>query len=779
MKSMDPSKPPSSSRVQELFYAAADLSHQEQVALLARECSGDPVLEASVLRLLRADNLTEPIPAGAALEIEARHTAQQLLADYNSRSFGAYRTTECIGSGGMSVVYKAVRDDDEYRKTVAVKILPGGFETQDRVERFRRERQILANLDHPNIARLLDGGTSLDGSPYLVMEYVDGLPVDGYVEQAKLSIEQRLHLFKRVCNAVQYAHANLVVHCDLKPSNILVTAGGSPKLLDFGIAKLLDEERRTRTATAPWMTPDFASPEQVLAQPITTGSDVYSLGVLLYVILSGLTPYSIPARTPQELSRAVCERDLDFASCRGVPADLRKIITMATRKEAQRRYQSVERFQEDIDLYLARRPVIARRGSFAYRAGKHLRRNALALAVVFICTSAIVYGFASRWTESRRAERRFNELRGLAHFLMFDTYDGLAKLPGSTSLRKAVVGEAQRYLDSLGREASNEPALRQELADSYLRLGGVQGAAFSANLGDTRGALLSYRKAQAILEDLSSKNASPSARGILWGTYKDTGNLLLREGRVDEAVETLNRGVELAATMYRAEPNNPTSRLRLARSHIGAGHAVLRGAKTRVDCERALQLFEQGYRELTSPPVPQDNAQWARNTSAVNFYLSYAEWRLAEITGDIGYLQQALAYQQRGEEITRLLAQRDPENQQQSRNLGDNLNDIGYTLTKLGRYREALAQLRLSLSIFKALASADSSNVEAQSDLSNVCRNLGAALVKSGRKAEARQYARRSLSISEAISRLDPMNEEIKKAGMESAALLEETRVRQ
>jgi eukaryotic-like serine/threonine-protein kinase len=331
------------------------------------------------------------------------------------RRIGPYRLLKELGHGGFGVVYLAARADEAYHKRVAIKVLRVGIGNAEAFRHFRRERQILAVLEHPNIARLLEGGTTDDGLPYLVMEYVQGQPIDSYCDGRRLPIAGRLRLFREICSAVSFAHRNLIVHRDLKPGNILVAPEGVPKLLDFGIAKLLQPELsgEAPTATGFAMTPEYASPEQVRGQGVTTASDVYALGVVLYELLTGHRPYRLKSRQTLEVLKAVCDEEPQKPSIvvtrseegiegrasitpegvggardlsperlgRRLSGDLDNIVLMALRKEPHRRYGSVEALSEDIACYLQERPVLARKGTAAYRAGKYVRRHALGVAV--------------------------------------------------------------------------------------------------------------------------------------------------------------------------------------------------------------------------------------------------------------------------------------------------------------------------------------------------------------------------------------------------------------
>ena len=339
--------------------------------------------------------------------------AANLAPSIEGQRFGAYQVIREIGRGGMGAVYLAARADDQYKKRVALKILRADVNAQEVLSRFRHERQILASFDHPNIAGLLDGGSTPNGEPYFVMDYVEGTPIDQYCDSHSLTVAERITLFRQVCSAVQYVHQNLIVHRDLKPSNILVTPDGVPKLLDFGIAKILKPEMMATMVNATRaedrvMTPAYASPEQVRGEPITTASDIYSLGVVLFEIFTGRRPYRVKSNTAHELARVICDEEPDKPSTaitktdrgtaqptarveelsrkrstepdrleRRLKGDLDNILLKAMRKEPQRRYASVEQFSEDLHRHLANLPVSAHEDSLRYRTEKFVRRNVI------------------------------------------------------------------------------------------------------------------------------------------------------------------------------------------------------------------------------------------------------------------------------------------------------------------------------------------------------------------------------------------------------------------
>ena len=487
-------------RVEELLHAALDLPAAGRQAFLKEACGDDAALAAEVESLIRADE-----HAGAFL-------GRPLLEEtaVAGRRIGPYRLERKLGEGGMSAVHLALRDDDQYRRQVAIKLMRFGMDSEDQLRRFRAERQILAELEHPNIARLYDGGTTEEGLPYLVMEFVEGESIDAWCDRRRLTVRQRLELFRTVCTAVSTAHQNLVVHRDLKPSNILVTADGVPKLLDFGIAKLLDPRRPPAEVepTARWlrvMTPSYASPEQARGKPITTASDVYSLGVLLYQLITGRLPHRLGDLTPEEVERVLAEQEPEKASAavasnadlrdiahrrgagtaelqRQLAGDLDNVVAMALRKEPSRRYGSAERLAEDLRRHLAGLPVTAHPGSFGYRAGKFLRRNRLAVAVTsafvaVVIAAAVLLGLQSARVirERDEAQRERDKARRVAAFLegIFEASDP-GQAQGATPTARQILDRGAERIDDAGKGSDVQAALMNTLGRIYRNLGAVE-----------------------------------------------------------------------------------------------------------------------------------------------------------------------------------------------------------------------------------------------------------------------------------------------------------------
>jgi len=396
-----------SERIEEIFMQAADVPPSERAAILDRMCGGDTEIRMEVESLLRADTTGESAVC-AAIESEVASMLDE-SAPVDTR-LGSYRLLKEIGRGGMGTVYLAERADGQFQKQVAVKMVRPDMDTEFILARFRRERQVLGRLDHPNIGRLLDGGTATNGTPYFVMEYIDGDWITRYCKFKTLSVEQRVRLFLHICSAVHYAHLHFVVHRDLKPGNILVDSKGEPKLLDFGICKLLyrgagGEDDGTITIGTALLTPQYACPEQVRGEPVTIASDVYSLGAVLYELLTGARPHVFPELTPQVIQEVVCERDVIAPSevvrkhneklAARLRGDLDTIVLHAMHKEPSRRYETVEQFAEDIRRYLADEPITARPDHFVYRSRKFLRRNRLAVGVGLALLAAFGAGLFS------------------------------------------------------------------------------------------------------------------------------------------------------------------------------------------------------------------------------------------------------------------------------------------------------------------------------------------------------------------------------------------------
>ena len=537
------------SSVEAHFAALAEATPEDQVQKLAS--IEDPTIRAEVASLLVNANAsaTETGVMASVAGLMAETIALEPMS-FADRRIGPYRLVRRLGQGGQGTVFEAVRDDGTFHQRVAIKVIKWEMDTVAARERFRQERQILARIEHPYVARLLDGGQTEDGAPYLVMEFVHGQPLA--VAAAGWSLRRKLAVFLKVCEAVEHAHRNLVVHRDLKPANILVTENGDPKLLDFGIAKLLDPEAtRTQTGSRA-LTPDYASPEQVRAEPITTASDVYSLGVILYQLLTGRKPYTLDTGTPAEMDRVIC---LQPPAPPAIGDELDYILLTALRKEPERRYGGVLRFAEDIESYLQHRPVAARPDTIGYRAGKFLRRHWASVAVGAALLASITAGLGFSLHEAHIANTRFQDVRALATTFLFDFDKEISTVPGNTKARQMLAATAQKYLDKLAADARNDYELLYQLAVSYQSLGDVQGMPGPGNLGLQDEGAQSYRKAIAILERIQYRN--PQYRLSLLEDLGRLARMVGEQGHQEEALELVTRAAKLAEQAHAESPSNP------------------------------------------------------------------------------------------------------------------------------------------------------------------------------------------------------------------------------
>jgi len=496
-------------RVNDLYHAALALREDERDAFLERNCAATPEIAAEVRSLLQLsvedDFIAHPDPA-AVSELIAAHDALALIGT----RLGAYRVTDRIGTGGMGEVYAAQRVEGGFSQRVAIKLIRRGLETESLLRRFHRERETLARLEHPNIARLLDGGVAHDDRPYLVMEHVDGAPITEYCRERALEIGERLELFRTICAAVQYAHRNLVLHCDIKPGNILVTPAGAPKLLDFGIARMLsaDDDRLPKTATAlhRFVTPEYTSPEQIRGDALTTTSDVYSLGVVLFELLVGQKPFEFKSRSLTEIERMICETEPSKPSTvlrqtmlqtsragpngsrppKRIAGDLDNIVLMALRKEPTQRYASVEQLAEDVRRFQRGLPVVARKGTWSYRAAKFFRRNHVSVAAAAVVVLALTGGIAGVSWQARIADQRRNEAIAARQDAVLaqqrserinEFLQGMlaAVAPGNEGRDVTVLQTLDAAAERLETELRDEPEVRADLhttiGNTYAALG--------------------------------------------------------------------------------------------------------------------------------------------------------------------------------------------------------------------------------------------------------------------------------------------------------------------
>ncbi len=641
----------------------------------------------------------------------------------------------------------SIRDDSQYKKQVAVKLIRTGQDFAFVIQRFRNERQILASFDHPNIARLLDGGTTHEGLPYFVMELIDGEPIDRYCDRKKLDVNERLRLFLDVCGAVQYAHQRLIIHRDLKPTNILVSEDGAPKLLDFGIAKILEH---TAAAAASMdtksafrlLTPYYASPEQFTGEPITTASDVYSLGLVLYELLTGLKPYDASERTPLTLPRSAQDweprkpsaavrraaansankgvadsRDPEARSAvregspqklsRRLRGDLDNIVLMSLRRDPARRYESVELFAEDLRRHLSSHPVLARTDTLAYRTAKFIARYRVGVSAAAVLALGLVAGLIVTTHETRiaqneraRAERRFADVRRLAHSLIFDINDSIQNLPGSMAARHLILKTGMQYLDSLSQEAAGDPSLQHEIAAAYERLGDVQGHALEANEGDNAGAADSYRRALELRRSVIL--AQPGNFDVLRElvvNYGKLSDLMWNSAKPDEALAYSKQTVSNSEFLASSDPTNRGYQALLATSRLDLGFKLF---KIQGDSVRGLQNVREALTALQSA--------WAADKSKLRAgrTLSLAYSRAAEILSDNeSGRAEALSLDQEARKLLGTLFAAAPNNADFAHLMAFSDHDIAGVLIAMGDLDRAEQEEAAALKAFRTLTNAD------------------------------------------------------------------------
>lgn len=745
---------------------ALELDTGRQREFLDDACAHDADLRAEVDLLLAhqvntGDDAMEECAADAA---RFRMDADGQRTTRIGTRIGAYRVLRELGHGGMGTVFLAERDDEHYRQQVAIKLINPGLGGETIRRRFRNEMQILADLNHPNIARLLDGGETADGVPYLVMEYVEGSPINHYCKEHNLSTEQTLSLFCTVCDAVQYAHQHLVIHRDIKPGNVLVTSEGLPKLVDFGIAKLLDDGRSVSEATAtamPFMTPEYASPEQVRGLSVSTATDIYSLGVVLYELLSGRLPYRLKSRVPHELAQAICDQEPERPSTTtvAVPAskpqkrlhgDLDNIVMMAMRKEPQRRYATAQQFAEDIQRHLNGLPVRARQDTFTYRAGKFIRRRKFAVAAAALIVVTLLVGIiATAWqarvarAERARAERRFNEVRQLANSFVFEVHDAVVNLPGSTTARSLIVQRGLNYLDSLAQDAAGDRGLQRELAAAYEKLGVVQYTPSIAHLGDLEGALQSHRKAAALRESLVA--AEPNNRDYrreLLDSYWFIATLIGRQGDLLRELDMIRQQLPARQELAAAEKTDFLDRYNLAGTYGYIGSLLM----VTGDPQGAIENQKEALKIREAVAALDPNTARARRALSISYeYLGLA----TDLAGDT---KSALGWQQRGLEMREALVAADTLNTDLRLMLIESHRYVGDMFFKLSNLERASSHYQKQLAINEEMVAADPANAQFRS-------NMAVALVKAGdikarykRTTEALADYRKALRIREQLN---------------------------
>lgn len=690
---------------------------------------------------------------------------------------GAYLFTERLSAeGGMGTVYRAERADGTYQQPVAIKVIRRGLDTDRLLKRFNAERHILARLNHPAVVKLLDAGALADGRPFFVMELVEGgIPLDEFSRSGRLGIQDRLRLFLKVCAAVEYAHRSLVVHRDLKPGNVLVTKTGEPKLLDFGLAKLIDTDEPdgdtlTRSGER-FMTPEYASPEQVRGEPVLPASDVYSLGVMLYELLSGHRPYTFASRTPTEVERVVCELtpprpsaalrggasasdpQADIQVERQLRGDLDAIVLKALDKDSTSRYGSVEQLADDLRRHLDGFPVSANSVTGLYRFRKFVRRHrgsfSAAAAVFFALLTGVIVALWQATLAARarddanarqaEAQLRFNDVRKLATSFIFEFHDAIADLSGATAARKMVLQKGLEYLDVLANNAREDESLRLELAEAYDRIGDIYASPFGSNLGDAQAGLASYEKATAIREPLVAASLPASATDVAYTRgLERRADGLFANGRVPEAVDLFRQVVTRYEKVVSSEGTLLPARQGLARSLNRLCVLLLTAGDARSAleaCRKAKGTFDWLLLNATKP-----DAAFLRSVAMNEATFGNA----LRLTGDLEDAAHTLAVAvERLQELTRAEAA----NATLKQNLATVLTQYASTQSARKELLQARLAYQEAVDVLEGLYAADAANERLRAVLSFTLMRRSATLIQLGAMNEARLSTARSLAL--------------------------------
>ncbi|MCB1024004.1 MAG: protein kinase [Acidobacteria bacterium] len=776
-------------KIKEVFSGIVELSEEQRKDFLDGAFDVNDEMRLEIEKMLLFDN--EQLDDEDDLEKSAFEHFSDVLRSNVPDAIGEYKIVREIGRGGMGAVYEAIRTGENFSQRVALKVIKRGMDTEAIISRFRHEQQILSSLEHPNIARFLNGGMTDDNLPFYAMEFVEGEFIDEYCRNRNLNIDERLKLFRKVCEAVQFAHQNLIIHRDLKPKNILVTEDGTPKLLDFGIGKILSPGSFEAVGTATqfgMMTPDYASPEQIRGAQIGTPSDIYSLGVVLYQLLTGEKPYRANSGNDFELQKAILETAPTKPSAVNsskvgaersisLPKDIDRIILKAMHKEPAGRYKSVQESSEDIRRHRAGLPVYARPLTWKYRGGKFIRRNkasVIAGALVFLSLAAGITVAVRQTLEAREAERiaqnRFEDVRNLANNVVFKYHDAIADLPGSTEVRKMLVSDALEYLDRLAKNSSDNSELQKELARAYLKMGDVQGEMYAANIGDTKGALASYKKAVDLLEAAVKKNPEDiAAKEILITAYDSYAFLGLRTSSPGDLKEIVNKAIVLQGEITRSRPMNDSDTARLIELYIRLGDVDV-GDRAKEGQDFGIRLAHHMKALPLAEALYRSRGDSAANTKTLarvyqrigTDHISLAEE--AEANGDLALSKEqyarSLEFHKKSFEMIEKIYQSDPESNESRRYMESGFAIMSKSLSAVGKYEEALEYAIRNLKLSKEVFERDPADKEGEFSVSLAYGVLADVYARKDEYRKSIENTEKALAIDKKIYRADKNNRE-------------------
>ena len=772
--------------VKEIFHAALDLKESERCEMLDRACGEDRGLRREVESLLAAHREADDfLNHVSALEAVQSSISNPKNEKYLGQTIGKYRIERELGSGGMGAVFLATRED--FHQQVALKLIKSGFKSDAVLRRFVIERQILASLEHPNIARLIDGGTTADDTPYLVMEYVAGIPVDEFCAKKNLSVSERIELFRKICAAVQYAHQNLIVHRDLKPSNILVTEEGEPKLLDFGIAKLFYsdsgiEDAAETTTNFRALTPEYASPEQLRGEKLTTATDVYSLGVILYELLTGNRPFQTGGKNLAEVLRLVCETqparpssvvnkprvtNLQSSNSNGaetdkidrkansksgirnfkyLKGDLDNIVLKSLKKEPERRYSTVQQLSEDLRRHLVGLPVTAQPDTLIYRFEKFVKRNRAPVVISALLVLALLAGIgATLWQarEARRerelAERRFENIRKLSNSFVLEIHAAIENLPGSQPARQILLKQAVEQLDALAAESGNNPALKDELAKAYYKFAAIPTQTLAEKVKN-------YEKAITIYQELLAEDAANDHyHAQIAVGFTKLGDLAKVHGDVIKALRYHQKAISILEPLVEKDPASQPLRSNL----IGAYYQTAVIFIIMGDTDNSLKLsrktlnLAQQQLDLNATPENFNMTLVAQSLNGTN--LTYS--------GD--YESAFIEYNAVREKCERLQAVY-PNDTRFTRNMWGVNRRLAIVLKQKGEFDAALEHVRTALSYIEELLNQSPDDFGHGRSVAITHLLFGQILVQRGQVEQSFLHFRRALELQERNIAIDP-----------------------
>lgn len=761
-------------RAQTLFEAALEVDASQRADFLKAACEEDAALREEVEGLLSSLEAAESQGIFPSL---LRMPPEPSLVD---QKVGPYHVLSELGDGGMGVVYLAERADEQFQKRVALKVVKRGMDASHILNRFRQERQILAGLEHPHIARLLDGGVTTDGRPYFVMEYVDGVPITVYCDRKRLSIEERLRLFRQACAAVQYAHQNLVVHRDLKPSNVLVASDGGVKLVDFGIAKLLNADPSvqaaplTSTGFQP-MTPEYAAPEQVRGEVITTATDVYALGILLCELLTGRRPYMLKSHGRQEIERAILDEEPKRPSTivtprtepvRGIAGqqitpeevsrarrtrpqalrrmlkdDLDNIVLMAIRKEPSRRYMSAAQLEDDLRRYLEQQPIAARPDTFVYRSAKFLRRHRMGVAAAGAMVISLLGGLGAAVWQNRIAVAQRDLAVQTATAMIIDLSEGLYGLQGPVEKRLSLLNTAADVFDRIDDDAiRNDDALWQR-ADAHRKL-----AITYWDMGEVDRALRFVQRAKAAaLEAVTVQKPPVEAEIVLAATLVTMSDVQRSRGQLDSALAVSREAISLSASLAEnaSPPWNMSGRRWLHLSRMKEGDHLSDAGRpddAAVSYEEALATIDVLIRSDSS------NAEYYSFRATTLERIADLDYYGGDVVESCKRYKEAMVMQHRAHALS-------TDDAHVMSGLSVSLQNVGWCLDFEGRAKEAIPIFEESIVLQQRLLGADPSNVHLARKLMGGIGELGNILRKQGELAAAAEKYREAIAIGERFER--------------------------